>query len=161
MTSGIDPQARPGEGGWIRTIITRLIGGGFLKQIFDPRCASPVRLHVPGQTLSVRRGARVFAILSPASVRSLDLQGGNPRRRHRSVPATSPFAADAVRVRKLTTAQDTGRADQADRDLRGTGCAARSLTGQEPPIPQRRESPARNRKPHIRDARVHLVAGQD
>jgi phosphonate degradation associated HDIG domain protein len=52
------------------------IGWGFLKTNFGPEVSEPVRLHVEAKRYLCAVDSSYFAILSPASVHSLELQGG-------------------------------------------------------------------------------------
>ena len=52
------------------------IGWGFLKSNFGPEVSEPVRLHVEAKRYLCAVDSSYFSILSPASVRSLELQGG-------------------------------------------------------------------------------------
>lgn len=52
------------------------VGARFLARAFDPEVTEPVRLHVPAKRYLCATRAGYFATLSPASVRSLELQGG-------------------------------------------------------------------------------------
>ena len=52
------------------------IGWGFLKTHFVPAVSEPVRLHVDAKRYLCAVDSDYFGILSPASVHSLELQGG-------------------------------------------------------------------------------------
>ena len=76
------------------------IGWGFLKQQFGAAVAEPVRLHVPAKRYLCAVEPEYFGILSPASVRSLDLQGGRLTADEAATFRRVPFAEDAVRLRR-------------------------------------------------------------
>jgi gamma-butyrobetaine dioxygenase len=76
------------------------IGWGFLKANFGPGVSEPVRLHVEAKRYLCAVDAAYFGILSPASVHSLELQGG----RHSSAEALDfekvEFHKDAINLRR-------------------------------------------------------------
>jgi phosphonate degradation associated HDIG domain protein len=90
----------PKTAGWDQDDHHENIGGGFLKQLFGPAVCEPVRLHVPAKRYLCAVEPEYFGILSPASVRSLELQGGKLTGDGLAAFRNRPFAADAVRVRK-------------------------------------------------------------
>lgn len=71
-----------------------------LRGLFAAAVLEPVRLHVDAKRYLCHVDAGYWATLSPASQRSLALQGGpfNPQQAH--VFITQPFAADAVALRR-------------------------------------------------------------
>ncbi|HEX9463786.1 MAG TPA: HD domain-containing protein [Alphaproteobacteria bacterium] len=76
------------------------IGWGFLKSLFGEAVAEPVRLHVPAKRYLCAVEPDYFSILSPASVRSLELQGGRFTAPEAEQFRQNPFAADAVWLRR-------------------------------------------------------------
>jgi phosphonate degradation associated HDIG domain protein len=76
------------------------IGWGFLKSQFAAGVAEPVHLHVPAKRYLCTVEPAYFDILSPASVRSLEMQGGKLTAEEAAAFGHNPFAADAVRVRR-------------------------------------------------------------
>ncbi len=52
------------------------LGARFLAHAFDPAVTEPIRLHVPAKRYLCTARPGYFGTLSPASVRSLELQGG-------------------------------------------------------------------------------------
>lgn len=52
------------------------LGARFLTYAFGPAITEPIRLHVPAKRYLCATHAGYFETLSPASVRSLELQGG-------------------------------------------------------------------------------------
>jgi phosphonate degradation associated HDIG domain protein len=76
------------------------IGWGFLKSAFGDAVAEPVRLHVPAKRYLCAVESGYFDILSPASVRSLELQGGRFTPEEANAFRSVAFAEDAVRVRR-------------------------------------------------------------
>jgi gamma-butyrobetaine dioxygenase len=93
-------KLEPETAGWDQDDHHENIGGGFLKQLFGPAVCEPVRLHVPAKRYLCAVEPEYFAILSPASVRSLELQGGKLADEAVAAFRNKPFAADAVRLRK-------------------------------------------------------------
>jgi len=53
------------------------LGARFLAHAFGPAVTEPIRLHVPAKRYLCATHAGYFETLSPASVRSLELQGGS------------------------------------------------------------------------------------
>ncbi len=76
------------------------IGWGYLKSTFGPAVAEPVRLHVPAKRYLCAVEPDYFAILSPASVHSLDLQGGRFTADEATSFQATAHADDAVRLRR-------------------------------------------------------------
>jgi len=76
------------------------IGWGYLKSTFGPAVAEPVRLHVPAKRYLCAVEPDYFAILSPGSVRSLELQGGRFTADEASAFRGVAYADDAVRLRR-------------------------------------------------------------
>jgi gamma-butyrobetaine dioxygenase len=76
------------------------IGWGYLKSTFGPAVSEPVRLHVPAKRYLCAVEPEYFALLSPASVRSLELQGGRFAAAEAERFHGTGFAADAVRLRR-------------------------------------------------------------
>ena len=75
-------------------------GADFLARRFVRGVSEPVRLHVDAKRYLCAIEPGYHATLSPASVRSLELQGGvfNPEEAEEFI--RKPFAEDAVRVRR-------------------------------------------------------------
>lgn len=76
------------------------IGWGYLKSTFGPAVAEPVRLHVPAKRYLCAVEPGYFSILSPASVRSLELQGGRFKADEAATFGDLPYSSDAVRLRR-------------------------------------------------------------
>jgi gamma-butyrobetaine dioxygenase len=74
-------------------------GAAHLAQWFGPEVTEPVRLHVAAKRYLCAVDPGYFARLSPASVRSLELQGGPMGQDQAARFAALPFAQDAVRLR--------------------------------------------------------------
>jgi [1-hydroxy-2-(trimethylamino)ethyl]phosphonate dioxygenase len=75
-------------------------GGAWLKEHFGPEVTEPVRMHVEAKRYLCYADAGYLHSLSPASVLSLQLQGGPfdpPGAQHFY---GQPYAADAVRLRR-------------------------------------------------------------
>ena len=76
------------------------IGWGYLNKTFGPAVSEPVRLHVPAKRYLCAVDPAYFSILSPASVRSLELQGGRFTADEAKSFHGVDFAEDAVRLRR-------------------------------------------------------------
>ena len=76
------------------------VGGGWLARRFPPRVSEPVRLHVPAKRYLLATDPDYLARLSPASIVTLQLQGG-PMSAEEAVRFESqPYHRDAVLVRR-------------------------------------------------------------
>ena len=71
----------------------------FLSRTFGPEVTEPIRLHVPAKRYLVATDAAYFATLSPASVHSLEMQGGPMRADEVAAFDRLPHAAAAVKLR--------------------------------------------------------------
>jgi phosphonate degradation associated HDIG domain protein len=91
--------AKHGDDAGINDLHER-IGWGFLKANFGPEVSEPVRLHVEAKRYLCAVDSGYFGILSPASVHSLELQGG----RYTPTEALNfekvEFYQDAVNLRR-------------------------------------------------------------
>ena len=76
------------------------VGAGWLKRRFVDALAEPVRLHVDAKRYLCQAEPAYAAILSPASVRSLELQGGTFSAAEAAAYRAQPHAGDAVRLRR-------------------------------------------------------------
>ena len=76
------------------------IGWGFLKDNFGPEVSEPVRLHVEAKRYLCAVDSDYFGILSPASVRSLELQGGRHSPAEALAFERTKFHDDAVNLRR-------------------------------------------------------------
>ncbi len=74
-------------------------GAGLLARRFGPAVAEPVRLHVAAKRYFCAVNDGYLAGLSPASVRSLALQGGPFTPAEAEAWLAGPFARDALRLR--------------------------------------------------------------
>jgi phosphonate degradation associated HDIG domain protein len=77
-----------------------LIGAGWVARWFRPEVAEMVRLHVPAKRFLCADEPGYFDTLSPASVRSLALQGGPFTADAAAAFRAQPHADDAIRVRR-------------------------------------------------------------
>jgi gamma-butyrobetaine dioxygenase len=75
-------------------------GARWLSQWFGAAVTEPVRLHVAAKRYLCATEAGYFARLSPASVRTLALQGGPMTASQAAAFAALPYARDAVAVRR-------------------------------------------------------------
>jgi phosphonate degradation associated HDIG domain protein len=75
-------------------------GGAWLKEHFGPEVTEPVRMHVDAKRYLCYADARYLRSLSPASVLSLQLQGGPFDSQGARLFYDQPYAADAVRLRR-------------------------------------------------------------
>jgi phosphonate degradation associated HDIG domain protein len=76
------------------------VGYAFLAEHFGPEVAEPIRLHVAAKRYLCATDPSYLAELSPASLHSLSLQGGPYSAPEAAAFEASPFAADAVRLRR-------------------------------------------------------------
>jgi phosphonate degradation associated HDIG domain protein len=76
------------------------VGGEWLARRVPPAVAEPVRLHVPAKRYLLATDAGYVGMLSPASVITLNLQGGPMSAREAAQFETEPFHRDAVLVRR-------------------------------------------------------------
>jgi phosphonate degradation associated HDIG domain protein len=77
-----------------------LIGAGWVARWFTPEVAEMVRLHVPAKRWLCQAEPGYVATLSPASVRSLGLQGGTFSAAEAAEFHARPSAVDAIQVRR-------------------------------------------------------------
>lgn len=76
------------------------IGAGWVARWFQPEVAAMVRLHVPAKRWLCQAEPGYFDTLSPASVRSLGLQGGAFTAAEAAAFHQQPSAEDAIAVRR-------------------------------------------------------------
>lgn len=76
------------------------IGAGLLDALFPPAVTEPIRLHVDAKRYLCVTDLGYFATLSPASVRSLELQGGIFSTAEARAFGARPFAGEAIRLRR-------------------------------------------------------------
>lgn len=75
-------------------------GARFLSRWFGQAVAEPVRLHVAAKRYLCATEAGYFATLSPASVRSLAVQGGTFSAAQAEAFMQQPYAREAVALRR-------------------------------------------------------------
>lgn len=76
------------------------LGSAWLSRYFGPEVTEPVRLHVAAKRYLATTEPGYFDLLSPASVQSLQLQGGLMSMEQRTRFGAEPFAEDAIRLRR-------------------------------------------------------------
>ena len=76
------------------------VGAAWLARRFGPEVSDPVRLHVPAKRYLCATEAGYFSNLSPASVRTLQLQGGPMPAAGIAAFERETYFRDAVRVRR-------------------------------------------------------------
>jgi phosphonate degradation associated HDIG domain protein len=76
-----------------------VLGEEWLAKYFPPAVTEPVLLHVAAKRYLCATDRNYFATLSPASVRSLELQGGPMSTEEVADFEKNPFFADAVKLR--------------------------------------------------------------
>ncbi len=76
------------------------LGHAWLAQHFGPEITTPVRLHVDAKRFLCATDPAYLALLSPASVQSLQLQGGPFTAAEVREFGQRPFAKEAVRLRR-------------------------------------------------------------
>jgi len=82
----------------------------FLSRHFGPEVVEPIRLHVAAKRYLCSVDPSYLDALSPASIVSLELQGGQYDEREVAAFEASPFAQDGVRLRRY---DDVGKAEGA------------------------------------------------
>jgi len=83
------------------------LGSAFLSRYFGPAVSEPVRLHVAAKRYLAATEPGYYDLLSPASIQSLQLQGGLMSTEERVRFAGERFADDAIRLRRW---DDEGKA---------------------------------------------------
>ena len=86
-------------------------GAAWLARWFPPAVTEPVRLHVAAKRYLCAAEPGYFALLSPASVYTLSLQGGPMAPAEAGSFAAGRYAADAVAVRRWDDAAKDPAAD--------------------------------------------------
>jgi predicted HD phosphohydrolase len=76
------------------------VGGQFVEPVLGPRVAALVELHVPAKRYLVTTDDEYASRLSPASVASLDMQGGRMSLAEVEDFERQPCAKDAVTLRR-------------------------------------------------------------
>jgi gamma-butyrobetaine dioxygenase len=76
------------------------VGHAFLAEHFGPEIAEPIRLHVAAKRYLCATDPSYLDALSPASILSLELQGGPCSPAEAAAFEESPYAKDAVRLRR-------------------------------------------------------------
>jgi phosphonate degradation associated HDIG domain protein len=76
------------------------IGHAWLAQHFGPEVTAPVRMHVHAKRYLCATDPEYLSLLSPASVQSLQLQGGPFSEVEARAFEERPFAREAVRLRR-------------------------------------------------------------
>jgi phosphonate degradation associated HDIG domain protein len=76
------------------------LGHAWLAQHFGPEVTAPVRMHVDAKRYLCATDAEYLSLLSPASVHSLQLQGGPFSEGEAREFEQRPFAREAVRLRR-------------------------------------------------------------
>jgi len=85
---------------WIADARHEEVGGLWLAERFAPQISEPVRLHVPAKRYLCATDPAYLALLSPASVHTLALQGGPMSEREVALFEAESFHRQAVRVRR-------------------------------------------------------------
>jgi len=76
------------------------VGEAWLAREFGPEVTEPVRMHVDAKRYLCATDPEYLALLSPASLQSLALQGGAYTAEEAREFERRPFARDAVRLRR-------------------------------------------------------------
>jgi predicted HD phosphohydrolase len=101
--TGAGPGARSGTGPGADSGADRKhqeSGASWLAQWFGPEVTEPVRLHVAAKRYLCAAEPEYAAVLSPASVASLNVQGGAMQQPELTAFEAEPHAAAAIRVRR-------------------------------------------------------------
>jgi phosphonate degradation associated HDIG domain protein len=89
---------------WQRDARHEVSGSGWLARRFGPEVSEPVRLHVPAKRYLCATDSAFMAQLSPASVRTLALQGGPMSASEIAAFRLEPYHRDAVQLRHFDDA---------------------------------------------------------
>lgn len=92
-------------------LVHEAAGALFVQELFGERAAWLVAAHVPAKRYLVTVDDRYAGGLSPASIRSLELQGGRLGDDEAAAFEAHPWAADAVRLRVWDDAAKVSGAD--------------------------------------------------
>lgn len=84
---------------WHEDAHHELVGSRYLARHFGPAVADPVRLHVSAKRYLCATAASYLSSLSPASVITLNLQGGPMSDEEAAAFRREPYFRDAVRLR--------------------------------------------------------------
>jgi len=76
------------------------LGHAWLAQHFGPEVTAPVRMHVDAKRYLCATDPEYLSLLSPASMQSLQLQGGPFTEAEACAFEQRPFAREAVRLRR-------------------------------------------------------------
>lgn len=79
-------------------------GAAWLSTAFPPEVTEPIRLHVPAKRYLCTVDPAYFSRLSPASVHTLELQGGRMSDAEVEAYEAEPFAQAGVQVRRYDDA---------------------------------------------------------
>ena len=104
-------------------------GAAWLARWFPAAVTEPVRLHVAAKRYLCAAEPGYFALLSPASVHTLSVQGGPMTAAEAAAFAAGPYAADAVAVRRWDDAAKDPAADVPGFDRYRPLLAGLLLTG--------------------------------
>jgi [1-hydroxy-2-(trimethylamino)ethyl]phosphonate dioxygenase len=85
---------------WVQDAHHEAVGGQWLARRFPLAVSEPVRLHVPAKRYLCATDPAYFSKLSPASVVTLELQGGPMSADEIALFESEPYYAHAVRVRR-------------------------------------------------------------
>jgi [1-hydroxy-2-(trimethylamino)ethyl]phosphonate dioxygenase len=85
---------------WTRDARHERVGGIWLARRFGPQVSDPVRLHVPAKRYLCASEPDYFGTLSPASVHTLQLQGGPMSAQEQAAFEREPYYRDALRLRR-------------------------------------------------------------
>jgi phosphonate degradation associated HDIG domain protein len=92
-------SAPPEFADWKTDARHEVSGSRWLAQRFGPEVSEPVRLHVPAKRYLCATDPSFLAHLSPASVRTLALQGGPMSGAETAAFRLEPFHRDAIQLR--------------------------------------------------------------
>jgi len=87
-------------GEWLEDAQHEETGSRWLAARFPPAVAEPVRLHVPAKRFLCATDPRYFSKLSPASVVTLELQGGAMTAAEVESFRSEPYHREAVQLRR-------------------------------------------------------------
>jgi phosphonate degradation associated HDIG domain protein len=85
---------------WTTDAAHERVGGAWLARRFPPEVSEPVRLHVPAKRYLLATDSGYLAMLSPASLVTLKLQGGPMSPGEAAQFEAEPFHREAVLIRR-------------------------------------------------------------
>lgn len=121
----IAPEQRPGEG---KNDLHEFVAIPFLRGVFPEAVIAPIHMHVDAKRYLCATEAGYWDTLSPASKRSLELQGGPFSTEQAKDFIAQPFGADAVALRRWDDGAKNPAVTTPGWDHYGKALAATAVT---------------------------------